>query len=350
MMKRSGKSVTMKEVAKAAGLSAAAVSLALRDHPSIPESTRRKVREVAEDLGYVKNPLLMALTAHRSESSPDARSEALAFLTNQVSEEAFFSTPHLRRFFEGFQQRAAEYGYAVKLVVSEDRGPQELDQFLAEIGSRALVIGAWNPGEDVPALDWTRYAVARIESLNAEPQTVSICNDQMHTVGLAYERLRELGYRRIGMVTGKADELYSGDLFLAGCLVQSSRLDLADEVPPLFFEENEDYQSECDRLAEWIDAFEIDAVVSNWGQMIERAASRGIRMPEEVAFASLCLTDASGAIAGVRQKHEQVGQLAADRLVTRLRSEQFGGDKGATTTYVKGEWRDGASAPPRNLR
>ena len=42
----------MKLIAAKAGLSGAAVSLALRDHPSIPPTTRARVKRLAERLGY----------------------------------------------------------------------------------------------------------------------------------------------------------------------------------------------------------------------------------------------------------------------------------------------------------
>lgn len=49
------KRVTLADVAKVAGVSAATVSLALRDSPQIPEKTKRVLRATAEKCGYVYN-------------------------------------------------------------------------------------------------------------------------------------------------------------------------------------------------------------------------------------------------------------------------------------------------------
>jgi LacI family transcriptional regulator len=46
---------TLQDIAKATGLSKATVSLVLRNNPSIPERTRRRVMSAAEQLGYVYN-------------------------------------------------------------------------------------------------------------------------------------------------------------------------------------------------------------------------------------------------------------------------------------------------------
>ena len=51
----------MQDIADRVGLSRSAVSLALRNHPSIPEATRERVRQAAAELGYRRNPLVAAL-------------------------------------------------------------------------------------------------------------------------------------------------------------------------------------------------------------------------------------------------------------------------------------------------
>ena len=57
-MERKGKNCTIRELARYVGLSTCTVSKVLNDHTgalSIPESTRRKVREAARELNYVPN-------------------------------------------------------------------------------------------------------------------------------------------------------------------------------------------------------------------------------------------------------------------------------------------------------
>jgi LacI family transcriptional regulator len=59
------KRVTIREVADAAGLSPAAVSYALRGL-QVSEETQRRVRRVADDLGYEANPIARALASGRT--------------------------------------------------------------------------------------------------------------------------------------------------------------------------------------------------------------------------------------------------------------------------------------------
>lgn len=53
--RRSPPRIRLLDIAKEAGVSRATVSLALREHPSIPERTRLKIHQTAKFLGYVYN-------------------------------------------------------------------------------------------------------------------------------------------------------------------------------------------------------------------------------------------------------------------------------------------------------
>jgi len=53
--------VTQREIARAAGLSQTAVSLALRNGSGVSRATVERVRVVAQRLGYRPDPLISAL-------------------------------------------------------------------------------------------------------------------------------------------------------------------------------------------------------------------------------------------------------------------------------------------------
>jgi hypothetical protein len=76
--------ITLGQVAETCQFSLATVPRALRDHPRIPPSTRQRVREAAERLGYRPDPALSALVAHRESRRRDwqaPRGDVLAFVT-----------------------------------------------------------------------------------------------------------------------------------------------------------------------------------------------------------------------------------------------------------------------------
>ncbi|MBM3866623.1 MAG: LacI family DNA-binding transcriptional regulator [Verrucomicrobia bacterium] len=74
--------VTQRDIAQAAGLSQATVSLALRRHPGLPATTIDRVHAAAASLGYRPDPLISALMSQRQARKPGGTLRAkIAFLT-----------------------------------------------------------------------------------------------------------------------------------------------------------------------------------------------------------------------------------------------------------------------------
>ena len=64
------KPVTIKDIARQLDVSHTTVSLALRNHPSLPAATRARIQKLARELGYRPNPLVHALMAHVRAAQP----------------------------------------------------------------------------------------------------------------------------------------------------------------------------------------------------------------------------------------------------------------------------------------
>ena len=48
--------ITLKDIAKVAGVSYATVSRALTDHPDVNFETRERIKKIAKEMNYVPNP------------------------------------------------------------------------------------------------------------------------------------------------------------------------------------------------------------------------------------------------------------------------------------------------------
>src|SRR5688572_11182124 len=106
--------LTMQQVAAAAGVSKATVSLALHDDPRITAEVRAKVQEAARRLGYRPNPLLAVHMAHLRTSRPARWQATLGFLV-QLPKEAWaeqaLRPPGLS--YAGALERARALGYTL---------------------------------------------------------------------------------------------------------------------------------------------------------------------------------------------------------------------------------------------
>src|SRR5581483_2410531 len=90
------------------------VALALREHPRIPVATRRRVQQIAKNLGYRLNPLVAALMSSRRSGRP-VKHVTLAFVTNYPTRFGWRPEQHDRPdFFPGALQRARDFGYKLE--------------------------------------------------------------------------------------------------------------------------------------------------------------------------------------------------------------------------------------------
>ncbi|WP_395244840.1 LacI family DNA-binding transcriptional regulator [Agromyces sp. MMS24-K17] len=122
-----GRRVTMKEVARASGVSPATVSFVLNDRPdqTIPEATRERVRAAAAELGYVPHGVARAL-----------REGASRIVVLNVAR-----MPHgrgsLAAFIDGLDAELGRHGHT--LLVRYRAGNDDVAQLVTTISPRAVL-------------------------------------------------------------------------------------------------------------------------------------------------------------------------------------------------------------------
>src|SRR5688572_15204271 len=139
---------TLKDVAKEAGYHITTISLALREHPSIPESTRAQIREIAQRLGYQKNPVYHALSRFRQQGSVCAPAPRIAYLENYGKGAGISRPSHMEAIFHGAKQQAELLGYQLDpLAVGEDdHDSRSLTAYLRQHEITGIVVGSFTPG------------------------------------------------------------------------------------------------------------------------------------------------------------------------------------------------------------
>ncbi|WP_305785462.1 LacI family DNA-binding transcriptional regulator [Symbioplanes lichenis] len=178
---------TLQDLASAAGLSLAATSYALRGKRGSP-ATIRRVRELADELGYTVDPIARALASGRTGAV--GVSGSLRDLWQQ--ELSVMLTRELRR--HGRNATIAD--------ADADPGRERLivEQFAAQRVDGALVSPV-----DPSAAYWQmlgpEVAVVSIgDALTTRPGSGSVLFDNAYGVTTALEHLARLGHRRIGLL------------------------------------------------------------------------------------------------------------------------------------------------------
>lgn len=119
-------------------------------------------------------------------------------------------------------------------------------------------------------------------------------------------------------------------------------------VPPLLFPYNIDGIALGGMIARWAQRHQVDVVLCNWGSIQQLLRREGLRVPEDLACASLCICDpVPDGLAGVRPYLDLVGERAVSIVVAQLKSTERGLPDFPSSIYVQSVWHDGDSAPPR---
>ncbi|WP_245866755.1 LacI family DNA-binding transcriptional regulator [Oceaniglobus roseus] len=185
---------TMMDVAARAGVSQATVSLVLNSsaRARLSASTRKKVREAAEELGY-------RLVRRTTKRSP-AESKTIGFVVDELT-----TDPWMPMAFEGAREKALEHGVTMTLAVL--RGDDDLErQALEQLGRQSvlgLILGTMLTRRlDPPPLVFDLPAVL-VNCYDPGRKLPSILPGELVGGRTATQRLIDAGRRRIGLINGQ---------------------------------------------------------------------------------------------------------------------------------------------------
>jgi len=338
---------TMRDIARlAGGVHPSTVSLALRNHPGISEATRKKVCAAARKLGYRPDPLLDAFNTHRLEVLPHKAPPIIAFMADFESRSALEKSPQHAALWAGARSAAEMLHCQIELflVGKNQLSPERLNSILRARGIVSLVIGACRPSTTHLAFDWNDYSAVKIESPHLDIPLYTLSSDQRQAARLAFRRLYDLGYRRLGLLTHHSSDSKQDDLYRAGFLLEQRRSRHAAAVPPLTLTSS----SAPNVVESWIRANAVDAIVSDTLDLPPLLARMGLEVPREVGFAALDATGDSNQVSGIIPDHARVGAQAVEQVVGLMRINQRGLPATASCTYVPVSWREGATCALRS--
>jgi DNA-binding LacI/PurR family transcriptional regulator len=329
----------MLDIASEVGLSRSAVSLALQNHPSLPESTRVRVREAAARLGYRKNPLVAALMSTRRTGRTGQIRAELAFVTAHPAGDSWRNVaPHLHT-YQAAMARACELGFRLEEFSLSQPGvtARRIARSLAARGIQG-VLAAPLPGNEFRlALEVDSLAVVGLGLSVHQPPIDRIASDHYQGARLAFSRCLELGYRRIGLALAADISRRLEDRWWSGVLAAQQALPAGLLVPALMPQSQTDIPI---LLREWIDRHRVEAVIFAIRRPEMMAAA-----PAHVGLVSLSAQEDGGEVAGIVQDEARIGAEAIEWLVSKMNRWQPGPATDPRLLLVPGRWTDGPSAP-----
>lgn len=336
---------TYRDIARAAGVSSATVSLALRDHPSITQETRTRITQVAETLGYRPNPLISALMSSRRTAREPSLQGIIALISDDSVQKLGAQHPGASLIAQGARLRAEEYGFTLdEISLSQlQQHNADVDLILEARGVTGLLV------IDQPALrtragiDWSRYTVCTLGSRQTPERFHMVGTDHFEVMQTAAQNLLRLGYQRIGAIFDEGIVRVTGGRFEAAYALHRTGPDHARFVEPLIRS-----SISTATVLTWMHRTSPDAIIISDHRIAGGLRKHGVLIPDQVALAHIDAHDDWQHLAGVDQDARLIGATGVDVIVSYVNRNERGPAAHPLRVQLPCKWVDGASAPKKS--
>lgn len=183
--------VTIKDIARVAGVSHTTVSRALSGNPVISQETTLRVQKIARQMGYTPSAVAQSLLSQRTKT--------IGMVVTAISD------PFVAQVVEGVESIAQAANYSVFLATSHNNPDQEIN--VVETFHRRRVDAIIVTSSRIGSLYSDRLAQIKIPIVLINNQEEgeylhSVATDDIAGARLAVEYLLSMGHRKIGYIGG----------------------------------------------------------------------------------------------------------------------------------------------------
>ncbi len=341
--------VTHRDIARELGVSHTTISRALRNSPEVSEKMKDRIRRKSEEMGYVPDPLLSALSHYRLTSKEKPLQSVLAWLNPWSDPKKMREIEEFRLYWEGAKEAAKRMGFTLEEFCTAEVPLKRLGQIFKARNIQGILIGPDHDlsldgsATDLIEIDWKDFAVVRFGRSNAYPSTHFVTSAQSSNTSNSFESIGDKGYRRIGFV----GLLLSMRVFCSGYYMAQQHIPKNRRLPPLYFQENESVADRQARLDAWISKTKPDAIITDRDDLPRILVDLGYRIPEDIALATTSIHD-TPINAGIDQNPKEIGRTAIRTLVGLISEQNFDIPKNRTEILIEGTWVDGSMLPGRS--
>ena len=197
-------SVSIKDIARRAGVSHSTVSRALADSPLVNEKTKARIQALAREMGYTPSTIARAMSTGRTGT--------IGLVVTSIAD------PFVSEVVRGIEETAQDLDYSVILCNSTGDPDREIAavQALRSKWVDAVIVTSSRVGNFYAQLSEIQVPVVLINNQQAGSYSYSVRNDDQYGGQLAGEYLLSIGHHHIAYVSG-SEHATSSDLRLKGC-------------------------------------------------------------------------------------------------------------------------------------
>ncbi len=192
--------VSIKDIAKAAGVSHSTVSRALSDNPLVAKETRGRIQKIAHERGYTPNAIARGLVTQHTRT--------VGVIVTTITD------PFAGEVFRGIEEVAGDNNYRLFLGTSNADPVREVNlvKGLREWRVDGVIVASSRVGSlYMPLLKEIGVPIVLINNQRGGPFVQSVGVDNAASACLATRHLIEQGHRVIGYLEGPPEHASSGD-------------------------------------------------------------------------------------------------------------------------------------------
>jgi LacI family transcriptional regulator len=337
--------MSVRQIAIRLGLSAAAVSMALNNHPKIPEKTRRRVRGLARRLGYKSNAKVVELMKHLRSARQPKIEACLGVISFYETRRPWEQSQHLSRMYEGMKHRADALGYRLEpfWLRAPDVTARRLRSVLDARGIEGLLcFGSPRVDEEFPR-ELNHYAIVT-QGWSIRAPLHRVVNHGFNNTWRALEKLHDLGYRRPGIVVGRNLDVRASHANISAYYGWCDHMfGLPALMPPLRVVGVEEKP-----VLDWLALHRPDVLLFNHDyevlpELSQLLLRHGIRMPDDMGVAAISQLLGGTPFAGFEENQTLMGEAAVEMLIGRLTHRDVGIARHPRVEMVESVWVEGRS-------
>lgn len=343
MKTMSQSSPTLRSLAKACGISATTVSLALRNSAKVSPATRARVQHQADAMGYAVDANVAKLMGYLRRRGKERVLCNLGWLNSGTADG--WILPWNRGVLKGAKERAAELGYALEevWVSAPDFKLARLPQLLRAKGIEGILLPSPSL-KKAPIhkhLPWNELQVVVLMSPASLPEFNHVDLHHTDNMKTAITEVLRLGYRRPGLFMGRWSDMNTNWSYSGQILAEHGRYLDYVHLPPFWTEGWKGETWKPQEFLKWFKRWHPDVLFvlgNEWKGLIE---SLGLRVPQDVGMVHLNWGPDVETWAGIDPQREWIGSSAVDMLTAHLVRGEKGIPLFGKEMQIRGVWRMG---------
>ncbi|MBK1879716.1 LacI family DNA-binding transcriptional regulator [Pelagicoccus mobilis] len=344
---------TLRDLAKHLGLALSTVSMALKDHPRLAQSTRDRVKKAAKELGYTPDPRISNVMGYLKKKRADKPVAALAYVTRYSEEIQLDKHPVYHNYLLGARERAAELGYRLEYfnMTLESLSGKRLTSVLQHRGIEGVLIPPIFSLDDSLDLDLTQFATITFGYSIDHEFINRISLNHYSAIFNSLEEVANQGHKRIGFIMEDMKERVQHRWKAAHLMFLDLNKD-QEKIPAYEGKFNRD------RFLKWFSVYKPTALLSQNIDCIKALHEEGLTCGKDYGFATLSresnvyyisqiedpkLRVQLKDLSGLDQNSFYTGRYAVEFLAQQIALNQKGFSEHPKVTLIKGKWHKGST-------